>query len=157
MGTSLYWYIYVELFNQFRTFFMVVFQFLHVVFTIPLCLRFSHDGILVVVLMACVRSLMSSYADLTDMALMAAMICLAHFKGVVRQDTLFLLLIHAATVVLVSVIGAGSMNGGKVNIVYGIGLAIKIVEILMLNILLSDYTSFEKRSLLEAGFDLAHP
>ena len=76
---GLYWYLVIEIFEQFRFFFVFVFQMIAFVFSIPLGIRFKNDGLFVMTIMALYVSFMKSYPSLGDISLYYGLLnCFAH-------------------------------------------------------------------------------
>ncbi|KAI9096423.1 GPI transamidase subunit PIG-U [Phlyctochytrium arcticum] len=69
---GLYWYFFIEMFDQFRTFFICVFQMLAFVFVIPLSLVFKNHPLFIVFILAAIIAIFKSYPSLGDTALYLA-------------------------------------------------------------------------------------
>jgi hypothetical protein len=147
--TNLHWYISLEMFSQFQTFFPIVFFIFSTLFLVPYYIRFQ-DGVWVCLLVSgtiycCGVLFLGTISILTpssatDIALFSTFCLLAMHKGLVNQNVVFFYMIHFPTLILLGMISLGSMNGGKVNIVYGVGLALKVVEVVIFGLVLRGYT-----------------
>ncbi|KAJ3185751.1 hypothetical protein HDU85_001110 [Gaertneriomyces sp. JEL0708] len=67
-NTGIYWYFFIEIFDQFRTFFLVVFQLIVVVFAIPVTATFKDDPIFAALLLSMIMSIFKSYPSVGDVA-----------------------------------------------------------------------------------------
>ncbi|KAL1925673.1 uncharacterized protein VTP21DRAFT_556 [Calcarisporiella thermophila] len=68
-NVGLFWYFFIEMFDQFRTFFLVVFQLHAFTFTVPFSIKFSEHPLFVVFLLTTVMALFKSYPSIGDAAL----------------------------------------------------------------------------------------
>ncbi|KAH6601054.1 hypothetical protein BASA50_001882 [Batrachochytrium salamandrivorans] len=66
---GLYWYFFIEMFDQFRTFFLVVFHITTIIFTMPVTLRFNKHPLFVAFMLAGFSALFKSYPSIADTAL----------------------------------------------------------------------------------------
>ncbi|KAL2913387.1 hypothetical protein HK105_207132 [Polyrhizophydium stewartii] len=72
-NVGLFWYFFIEMFDQFRTFFLVVFHITAVVFVVPLTMRFSTSPLMAAFLLSGVIALFKSYPSIADTAVMLTM------------------------------------------------------------------------------------
>lgn len=63
---GLYWYLVIEIFEQFRFFFVFVFQLIAFVFALPIGIRFKTDPIFCLLIMTLFISFMKSYPSIGD-------------------------------------------------------------------------------------------
>ncbi|KAJ3099249.1 hypothetical protein HDU97_003313 [Phlyctochytrium planicorne] len=66
---GIYWYFFIEMFDQFRVFFLIVFQILAFIFTIPLAIRFSEKPLFLVMVTTIIIATFKSYPSVADTAL----------------------------------------------------------------------------------------
>ncbi|KAJ2964130.1 hypothetical protein NQZ79_g950 [Umbelopsis isabellina] len=66
---GMFWYFFIEMFDQFRNFFLVVFQLHAFIFAVPLCIRFREHPIFVVIVLSGIMSIFKSYPSIGDAAL----------------------------------------------------------------------------------------
>lgn len=66
---GLYWYLVIEIFEQFRFFFVFVFQLIAFVFALPLGVRFQNDPVFCFLIMTLFVSFMKSYPSIGDLGI----------------------------------------------------------------------------------------
>ncbi|TPX70155.1 hypothetical protein SpCBS45565_g01943 [Spizellomyces sp. 'palustris'] len=66
---GLFWYFFIEMFDQFRTFFLCVFQILLFVFVVPISMVFKDHPLFVAFLLTAIMAIFKSYPSLGDTAL----------------------------------------------------------------------------------------
>ncbi|KAJ3067481.1 hypothetical protein HDU98_009299, partial [Podochytrium sp. JEL0797] len=66
---GLSWYIFIEMFDQFRLFFLLVFQVFVVAFCVPLSIKFREEPLFVVTLFLIITAAFKSYPSFGDIAL----------------------------------------------------------------------------------------
>ncbi|TCD62991.1 hypothetical protein EIP91_006150 [Steccherinum ochraceum] len=75
-NVGLWWYFFTEMFDHFRPFFLMVFSVHLLIYVLPLCIKFQHDMLYVVFLMAGVLATFKPYPTLSDPGLFLSMISL---------------------------------------------------------------------------------
>jgi len=68
-NVGLFWYFFIEMFPQFRSYFLAAFQYIHMVPVFPLAYRFSDHPMLVLLLQLGIASVYKPYPSLADAAL----------------------------------------------------------------------------------------
>ncbi|KAJ1973691.1 hypothetical protein H4R35_003982 [Dimargaris xerosporica] len=75
---GLFWYFFIEMFDHFRSFFLVVFQLHTFIFAAPVCIRFNDHPVLAFTVLCGIMALFKSYPSVGDMALVLALLPLHH-------------------------------------------------------------------------------
>ncbi|KAI8097809.1 GPI transamidase subunit PIG-U [Gilbertella persicaria] len=73
-NVGMFWYFFIEIFDQFRSFFMVVFQFHTFIFTAPICIKLRHQPIFAVTVLCGIMAIFKSYPSAGDAALYLALV-----------------------------------------------------------------------------------
>ncbi|KAI9316603.1 GPI transamidase subunit PIG-U [Dichotomocladium elegans] len=73
-NTGMFWYFFIEIFDQFRSFFMVVFQLHGFIFVAPLCIRLRNHPLVILTVMAGIMAVFKSYPAAGDAALFLGLI-----------------------------------------------------------------------------------
>ncbi|KAI0218901.1 hypothetical protein L0F63_003262 [Massospora cicadina] len=73
-NVGLFWYFFIEMFRQFRTYFLLAFHFIHAFIGIPLCYRFSDHPMVPLVVQLGLASIYKSYPSLADASLYMALL-----------------------------------------------------------------------------------
>ncbi|KAJ2666184.1 hypothetical protein IW148_001113 [Coemansia sp. RSA 1199] len=68
-NVGLFWYFFIEIFDEFRAFFIVVFQLTALAFAVPVAYRFRHEPLFGGVLLVGIMSALKSYPAWGDLAL----------------------------------------------------------------------------------------
>ncbi|KAJ2314021.1 hypothetical protein IWW52_004397, partial [Coemansia sp. RSA 2704] len=66
---GLFWYFFIEIFDEFRAFFIVVFQLTALAFAVPVAWRFRHDPLFAATMLVGIISALKSYPAWGDLAL----------------------------------------------------------------------------------------
>ncbi|KAH8104708.1 PIG-U-domain-containing protein [Cristinia sonorae] len=75
-NVGLWWYFFTEMFDHFRPFFLMVFSVHLLIYVVPVCIKFQHDMLYVVFLMAGVLAAFKPYPTLSDPGLFVSMFAL---------------------------------------------------------------------------------
>lgn len=79
---SLWWYFFIEMFDHFRSFYLLVFNAHLFLWTAPICIRFRHDPFVAFVLLLGVQALFKPYPTLGDVGLwLTFTLCLVEFSS----------------------------------------------------------------------------
>ncbi|CAO3648668.1 unnamed protein product [Mucor hiemalis] len=73
-NVGMFWYFFIEIFDQFRSFFMVVFQFHTFIFTIPVCIKLRQQPIFAITVLCGVMAIFKSYPSASDASLYLALV-----------------------------------------------------------------------------------
>ncbi|KAI8065528.1 GPI transamidase subunit PIG-U [Gongronella butleri] len=73
-NVGMFWYFFIEIFDPFRSFFLMVFQFHSFIFTAPLCIRFRHAPLFAITILCGIMSIFKSYPSVGDAALLLALV-----------------------------------------------------------------------------------
>ncbi|ORY34468.1 PIG-U-domain-containing protein [Rhizoclosmatium globosum] len=136
---GLSWYIFIEMFDQFRLFFLLVFQIFVVAFCVPLSIKFNEQPLLVVTLLLVVTSAFKSYPEVGDVGLYVPFVFM-HQELFKYMKNLYLIthLALAATILLPLFynlwIYAGS---GNANFFYAITLVVGVGQVLLIGDLIA--------------------
>ncbi|GAB5589792.1 hypothetical protein Unana1_04692 [Umbelopsis nana] len=68
-NVGMFWYFFIEMFDQFRSFFLVVFQLHAFIFVAPLCIKIREHPIFVIIVLSGIMSILKSYPSIGDAAL----------------------------------------------------------------------------------------
>ncbi|KAI9280166.1 GPI transamidase subunit PIG-U [Umbelopsis sp. AD052] len=68
-NVGMFWYFFIEMFDQFRNFFLVVFQLHAFIFVAPLCIKIREHPIFVIIVLSGIMSILKSYPSVGDAAL----------------------------------------------------------------------------------------
>ncbi|KAI9470179.1 hypothetical protein LPJ78_002976 [Coemansia sp. RSA 989] len=71
---GLFWYFFIEIFDEFRSFFIVVFQLTALAFAVPVSWRFRHDPLFASVMLVGIISALKSYPAWGDLALFLSLL-----------------------------------------------------------------------------------
>lgn len=66
---SLWWYFFVEIFDHFRDFFLLVFNVHLFLWVVPICIRFRHDALFALFLLLGVQSIFKPHPTIGDVSL----------------------------------------------------------------------------------------
>ncbi|CAO1631265.1 unnamed protein product [Sympodiomycopsis kandeliae] len=121
---SLWWYFFVEIFDHFRGFFLLVFNAHVVIWTIPVCVRFRHDPLYAVFLLLGVQSIFKAYPTAGDVSLYVSLSTLFTAQASYLRTPLPTVLLYAYSAFLIPSFGhlfltLGSANA---NFLYAVGL-----------------------------------
>ncbi|KAG1454790.1 hypothetical protein G6F56_007235 [Rhizopus delemar] len=150
-NVGVFWYFFIELFDQFRSFFMLVFQFHAFIFTLPVCIKFSHQPLFAIAVLCGIMAIFKSYPSVSDATLYLALLS-THYEIIpyCRQKFLiFNLFVYASVLSPIFWhlwIYAGS---GNANFFYAITLVYNFAQVFLL--IECVY------GLLRREFDINHP
>ncbi|ORX90914.1 PIG-U-domain-containing protein [Basidiobolus meristosporus CBS 931.73] len=148
---GLFWYFFIELFEQFRSFFLLVFQFHVFVFALPVCIRFREHPLFAGTILCGIIGIFKSYPSIGDASLYLGLLPVYHelFKYM-RYNflvaNLFLYSSALAPIFWHLWIYQGSGNANffyAITLVYGVGQIILIIDVTY--------------AMLRREFDLDHP
>ncbi|KAI9019341.1 GPI transamidase subunit PIG-U [Phycomyces nitens] len=148
---GMFWYFFIEIFDQFRSFFMAVFQLHSFIFVTPLCIKLRHSPVFVIIVLCGIMSVFKSYPSVGDAALYLGLVPLhdevfKYCRYGFLVSNLFLYASVLAPIFWHLWIYAGS---GNANFFYAITLVYNLGQILLLIDLVY--------SALRRAFDVAHP
>jgi GPI-anchor transamidase subunit U len=75
-NVGLWWYFFIEMFDSFRSFFLVVFQLHLVIYVAPLCIRLPRKPLAIITTLIGIISIFKSYPSVSDLALYLALLSL---------------------------------------------------------------------------------
>ncbi|KAI7892047.1 GPI transamidase-like protein component PIG-U [Mucor mucedo] len=133
-NVGMFWYFFIEIFDQFRSFFMVVFQFHTFIFTAPICIKLRHQPVFAMTVLCGVMAIFKSYPSASDASLYLALVPIGDelFKycryGFLISN-LFLYASGLAPIFWHLWIYAGS---GNANFFYAITLVYNLGQVLLL-------------------------
>ncbi|KAJ2160389.1 hypothetical protein GGF46_002279 [Coemansia sp. RSA 552] len=81
-NVGLFWYFFIEIFDEFRSFFIVVFQLTALAFAAPISWRFRHEPLFAAAMLVGITSALKSYPAWGDLSLFLALIPL--FEGLAK-------------------------------------------------------------------------
>ncbi|KAI9344787.1 GPI transamidase subunit PIG-U [Zopfochytrium polystomum] len=130
---GLYWYFFIEMFDQFRTFFLLVFQILAFIFSVPLTIRFGSHPLFITLSMVLIIAIFKSYPSVSDTALYIPFIVMHQELLKYTRNTYFVFMCLAYATVLSPLfydlwIYAGSGNS---NFFYAITLVIGLSQVIL--------------------------
>ncbi|ORX51928.1 phosphatidylinositol glycan, class U [Hesseltinella vesiculosa] len=150
-NVGMFWYFFIEIFDPFRSFFLMVFQLHCFIFMAPLCIKFKHHPLFVVTILCGIMSIFKSYPCVGDASLFLALVPLHDelFKYG-RYGFLVANLFTYASVLSPIFwhlwIYAGSGNANffyAITLVYNLGQVLLVIDLVY--------------AMLRRQFDLAHP
>ncbi|ORY32832.1 putative cell division cycle protein 91 [Naematelia encephala] len=136
-NVGMWWYFFTEIFDHFRHFFLGVFQLHIVIYVAPICLRFRHDPLIAILVLAGVLGTWKSYPTLGDTAVWACLLgCFPEIVSNLRHP-LFTLTVHLYTSILLPLLhslwlltGTGNANFFyAATMVYGLNASLAIVDV----------------------------
>ncbi|CAM0137488.1 hypothetical protein VKS41_003149 [Umbelopsis sp. WA50703] len=148
---GMFWYFFIEMFDQFRNFFLVVFQLHAFIFAAPLCIRFREHPIFVVVVLSGIMSIFKSYPSIGDAALYLGLLPVHGevFKYTRYGFLIANLFLYSATLAPIFWhlwIYAGSGNANffyAITLVYNLGQVLLLIDVVY--------------AMLRRSFDIATP
>jgi len=75
-NVGLWWYFFIEIFDSFRSFFLVVFQLHLVIYILPLCIRLHRRPLSIITTLIGLISIFKSYPSVSDLAIYLALLSL---------------------------------------------------------------------------------
>ncbi|KAI8339751.1 GPI transamidase subunit PIG-U [Chlamydoabsidia padenii] len=150
-NVGMFWYFFIEIFDQFRSFFLMVFQFHTFIFVAPLCIRFRHRPVFVLTILCGIIAVFKSYPSVGDVTLYLALVpvhdeLFKYCRYGFLVANLFLYSSVLAPIFWHLWIYAGS---GNANFYYAITLVYNLGQVMLLIDLVY--------SMLRREFDVAHP
>lgn len=70
----MFWYFFIEIFDQFRSFFMVVFQFHTFIFAAPICIKLKNQPVFAITVLCGIMAIFKSYPSASDAAFYLALV-----------------------------------------------------------------------------------
>ncbi|KAI8088292.1 GPI transamidase subunit PIG-U [Thamnidium elegans] len=133
-NVGMFWYFFIEIFDQFRSFFMVVFQFHTFIFTAPICIKLRNQPIFAITVLCGVMAIFKSYPSASDASLYLALVPIhdelfKYCRYGFLISNLFLYASGLAPIFWHLWIYAGS---GNANFFYAITLVYNLGQILLL-------------------------
>ncbi|KAJ3412087.1 hypothetical protein HDV05_001311 [Chytridiales sp. JEL 0842] len=131
---GLYWYFFIEMFDQFRTFFLIVFQILVFAFALPLAFRFSGQPMFIFMMMSIMMAILKSYPSVADTALYIPLLLMHQELFKYMRNSFFVSNCFVYSTFLSPLfynlwIYAGS---GNANFFYAITLVIGLAQVIMI-------------------------
>ncbi|KAI8099917.1 GPI transamidase subunit PIG-U [Halteromyces radiatus] len=150
-NVGMFWYFFIEIFDQFRSFFLMVFQFHTFIFVAPLCIRFRNRPVFVLTILCGIVAVFKSYPSVGDATLYLSLVPLhdelfKYCRYGFLVANLFLYSSVLAPIFWHLWIYAGS---GNANFFYAITLVYNLGQVMLLIDLVY--------SMLRREFDIAHP
>ncbi|XP_065916195.1 phosphatidylinositol glycan anchor biosynthesis class U protein-like [Dysidea avara] len=135
---GLFWYIFTEMFEHFRTFFLCIFQINAFLFTLPLSLRYSNHPMLLAYVLTSLMALFKSYPTISDITVPLALLCMwSHLLRYARLTLVAGCMLLVATVLTPLLwhlwIHAGSANANfyfAMSVLYGLAQIILVTDVL---------------------------
>ncbi|CAO3653942.1 unnamed protein product [Cunninghamella echinulata] len=148
---GMFWYFFIEIFDQFRSFFLMVFQFHTFIFMAPLCIRFRQQPVFIITILCGIIAVFKSYPSIGDAVLYLSLVpvhdeLFKYCRYGFLVANLFLYSSVLAPIFWHLWIYAGS---GNANFFYAITLVYNLGQVLLLIDLVY--------SMLRREFDIAHP
>ncbi|OBZ81750.1 Phosphatidylinositol glycan anchor biosynthesis class U protein [Choanephora cucurbitarum] len=148
---GMFWYFFIEIFDQFRSFFMVVFQFHTFIFTIPICIKLHQQPIFVVTVLCGIMAIFKSYPSAGDASLYLGLVAihdelLKYCRYGFLVSNLFLYASVLAPIFWHLWIYAGSGNANffyAITLVYSLGQVVLMIDLVY--------------AALRREFDILHP
>ena len=75
-NVGLWWYFFIEMFDSFRSFFLVVFQLHLLIYVLPLILRLHRNPLAIITTLTGIISIFKSYPSVSDLALYLGLLSL---------------------------------------------------------------------------------
>ena len=75
-NVGLWWYFFIEIFDSFRSFFLVVFQLHLLIYVAPLCIRLHRHPLSIITTLIGIISIFKSYPSVSDLAIYLALLSL---------------------------------------------------------------------------------
>ncbi|CAO3649261.1 unnamed protein product [Cunninghamella blakesleeana] len=148
---GMFWYFFIEIFDQFRSFFLMVFQFHTFIFVAPLCIRFRNHPAFIVTILCGIIAVFKSYPSIGDAVLYLSLVpvhdeLFKYCRYGFLVANLFLYSSVLAPIFWHLWIYAGSGNANffyAITLVYNLGQVLLIIDLVY--------------SMLRREFDIAHP
>ncbi|KAI8841545.1 GPI transamidase subunit PIG-U [Chytriomyces cf. hyalinus JEL632] len=133
-NTGLWWYIFIEMFDQFRLFFLLVFQVFVVAFVVPLSLKFREHPLFVVAVFGIIIATFKSYPAVGDVAAYIPFVFMHQELFKYMKNLYIITHLGFYTCILLPLfynlwIYAGS---GNANFFYAITLIVGVAQVLLL-------------------------
>lgn len=98
-NVGLWWYFFIEMFDSFRSFFLVVFQLHLLVYVAPLCIRLKRKPLAVLTTLLGIISIFKSYPSVADLSVYLGMLSLhteifSRILPIPMEPPFFLILFH---------------------------------------------------------------
>jgi len=130
-NVGLFWYFFIEIFDQFRNFFLFLFQYHMLVYPIPLAMRVSHRPLFLFAFSLGYIAIFKSYPSIGDAAFYMPLLIIFH-RQLIEMRNLFILVQILLFVTVLSpifwhlwiVTGAGNSN-----FYYGLTLAYSAAQV----------------------------
>lgn len=150
-NVGLFWYFFIEMFRQFRTYFLAAFQFIHLVPVFPLSYRFSDHPMLVLLLQLGIACIYKPYTSVADAALyMSFLPIVSGFSTHMSKTTFVAALLIASTALGPVVWNAWIVvRTANANFIYIVTILYTLAHTLLLVDIIQAYRKFE--------FLLRHP
>ncbi|KAG2218148.1 hypothetical protein INT45_007851 [Circinella minor] len=145
-NTGMFWYFFIEIFDQFRSFFMVVFQFHAFIFVAPLCIKLRHQPLFVITVLCGIMSVFKSYPAVGDAALFLGLLPLhdelfEYFRYGFLITNIYLYSSVLAPIFWHLWLYAGSGNANffyAITLVYNLGSVLLLIDMIF-SVLRRDY------------------
>ncbi|KAI8997431.1 GPI transamidase subunit PIG-U [Pilobolus umbonatus] len=148
---GMFWYFFIEIFDQFRSFFMMVFQFHTFIFATPITIKFSHQPLFALTILCGIMAIFKSYPSAADASLYLALVSVhdelfKYCRYGFLISSIFLYASVLAPIFWHLWIYAGS---GNANFFYAITLVYNLGQVLLFIDLI--------HASLRRQFDMEHP
>ncbi|CAO3630127.1 unnamed protein product [Mucor fragilis] len=136
-NVGMFWYFFIEIFDQFRSFFMVVFQFHTFVFAAPICIKLKNQPIFAVTILCGIMAIFKSYPSASDAAFYLGLVPIhdelfKYCRYGFLVSNLFLYASALAPIFWHLWIYAGSGNANffyAITLVYNLGQVLLLIDI----------------------------
>lgn len=131
---GLAWYLFVEMFDHFRAFFLAVFQLKHAVYVVPGLVKFRRDPVMLAAFYTAVASIFKPYPTVGDTVLM---LTLGSFLGTSLLGRARVLPVYLFVLMFVSMLGPINLHcwiqqgSGNANFFYAVVLLFNAANILV--------------------------
>ncbi|KAI8608305.1 GPI transamidase subunit PIG-U, partial [Chytriomyces sp. MP71] len=131
---GLWWYIFIEMFDQFRLFFLLVFQVFVIAFCVPITLKFIDHPLFTIATLSIITATFKSYPSVGDVALYIPFVFMHQELFKYMKNLYIVTHLGIATCILLPLfynlwIYAGS---GNANFFYAITLVVGVAQVLLL-------------------------
>ncbi|KAI9291435.1 PIG-U-domain-containing protein [Neoconidiobolus thromboides FSU 785] len=142
---GLYWYFFIEMFEQFRMYFTIAFQFFNFGFILPITFKFYNQPMFVLLLQLIINSIFKSYPSIADLCFYLPFLIL--FKDLLKYLTqikvISLTIIISLLFSPILWLGWIESHTANANFYYGVTIAYSIAQCFLVSDILLAYRKFE--------------